>query len=255
MPFFKAAGALVYYAHVPKCGGTAIAEYLRARFGPLAFHDNRHLRQPEAARWTRSSPQHIDAATLARLIPASFFAAAFTIVRHPVARAVSIYHFQQEVEHGIPPGMGFSDWLAGLDPNAANDPFRHDNHIRPMTDLVPAGAAVFHLEHGLDALIPWFDALTGTAEGPRAILPENVKGAHVKSQTARARPGPADLERIARLYAADFARFGYDPADSQPRAAAPALPAGFGAARDQALQAMTTPLARLRRRIARKLRG
>lgn len=255
MPFFKAAGALVYYAHVPKCGGSAIAEYLRARFGPLAFHDNRHLSQPEAARWTRSSPQHVDVAALERLIPASFFAAAFAVVRHPVARAVSIFHFQQEVERSIPAGMAFSDWLAGLGPSDPSDPFRHDNHLRPMTEIVPDWAAVFHLEHGLDALIPWFDALTGQADGPRGILPENTRGAHVKTQTPRAKPGPADLDRIARLYAADFARFGYDPASPQPKAAAPALPAGFEAARDRALQAMTTPLARLRRRIVRKLRG
>lgn len=255
MPFFRTAGKLVYYAHVPKCGGSAIARYIRTRFGAIAFHDGDYLRRPASARWTRSSPQHVDAATLALLIPPDFFDAAFAVVRHPVARLVSTYHFQRDVEGSIPAEMGFSDWLAQLDPTQGADPFAFDNHIRPMADIVPKGAAVFHLEHGIDALVPWFDAVAGEDTGPRAILPENERGAHSEAPPVpRVKPSAADLACIGALYAADFARFGYRPDTRMPETAAPALSPAFRAARDAALVAAQAPLARLVRRVRIKMR-
>jgi hypothetical protein len=230
MPFFKTAGKLVYYAHVPKCGGSAVGDYMRQRFGDLAFNDTQYLSQPEARRWTRTSPQHVDAQTLERLIPLHFFDACFTIVRHPVARAVSTYHFQAEVEGLVAAGTSFSDWLSTLPDLLARQPFAADNHIRPMAQIVPEGATVFHLEHGLDPLVAWFDALTGNTDGPREIEERNTRGAHVRVSGQKAEPSPADLDLIARLYAVDFARFGYDPASRKPlRDAPPTDPAAIAA--------------------------
>ena len=253
MPVFRASGKLVYYAHVPKCGGSSVANYLAERFGPLGFHDNAYTSRPEPQRWTRSSPQHVDAATLERLLPPGLFDAMFAVVRHPVQRVTSIYHFQAEVEGSIPPGTSFSDWLASLQPNAPEAPFAYDNHIRPMTQIVPEAATVFHLEHGLDAVIGWFDHIAGDAKGPRAILPENRQGEYQKAPVARVKPSPEDLSHIAELYAEDFSRFGYDLASPKPKAAAPVLSAAFLAERDRALAAAQSPLARLRRKISRRM--
>lgn len=253
MPFFKAAEKLVYYAHVPKCGGSAVGRYMQDRFGPLAFNDTRYLDRPEIERWTRSSPQHVDAATLARLVPLYMFDAIFTIVRHPVARVISTYHFQLEVEKCISPGMGFSDWLAGLQTNPADAAFAYDNHIRPMNQIVPDGAVVFHLEHGLDGLIPWFDLLTGTQAVSLAIDTANKRGEHVTVRSTKVTPSSADLSRIATLYAVDFARFGYALQDRMPKAAAPVLTPDFIATHGRALRAMKRPFARLRHKITRRI--
>ena len=253
MPVFRASGKLVYYAHVPKCGGSSIANYLADRFGDLGFSDNAYASRPEAQRWTRSSPQHVDAGTLERLLPLSLFDAMFAVVRHPVQRVTSIYHFQSEVAHTIPPGTGFSDWLATLRPDAPDAPFAYDNHIRPMTQIVPEGATVFHLEHGLDALIGWFDAIAGDSKGPRAILPENRQGEYLKAPVARVQPSAADMARIAELYAADFSRFGYSLTRAKPNVAAPVLSSAFLAARDRALVAANSPWGRLQRKIRRRM--
>lgn len=252
MPFFQINGRLVYYAHVPKCGGSSVASYIRNRFGAIAFHDNAYLKQSAQDRWTRSSPQHVDSATLERLIPLSFFSAIFTIVRHPVARAVSTFHFQSELEKSIPEGMGFSEWLLQLEARKAEDPFCFDNHTRPMSEIVPEGATVFHMEHGLDGLIGWFDGLAGDNLGPRAILPENTRGAHVRVSRARVRPTPEDVALIGRLYVEDFRRFGYHPDNAEPQESPPSLDASFLAARDRALAAANRPAAVFRRRLARK---
>lgn len=254
MPFFKASGALVYYAHVPKCGGSAVADYIRDRFGSVAFHDDRYLRQPEPQRWTRSSPQHVDVESLERLIPLQFFDACFAFVRHPVARAVSTYHFQQEVEKSIAAEMSFSDWLASLPDEMARHPFASDNHIRPMSQIVPEGATVFHLEHGLDSLVTWLDALTGSADAPRAIITRNTRGDYVRTRSAKVEPSASDLDRIARLYADDFTRFGYDPGERLPKAAPPQMTPEFITARGLEFRRMNTPVARLTRRISRRIR-
>ncbi len=210
MPIFKTHGKLIYYAHVPKCGGSAVAAYLRDRCGPVAFHNNAYLKTPERDRWTRSSPQHVDREALGLLFPPGFFDAAFTIVRHPVARLISAYHFQLEVEKTVPAGTGFSAWLDHIEAAEARDPFVFDNHTRPMDAIVPEGAEVFRLEDGIDALIPWLDSVTGTAEGPREIPKVNERGAYAKGGGEKARPTEADLARIETRYAADFTRFGYD---------------------------------------------
>lgn len=209
MPIFKTDGKVLYYAHVPKCGGSSVNRYLNDRFGAAAFVVSKFNQQAAAHRWSKTSPQHVDAATLARLFPAGFFDASFTIVRHPVARLVSAYHFHKEVERTIPEPCSFSEWLEDLEARHAADPFYLDNHTRPMADIVPNEAVVFHLELGLAPLIGWLDALLGKSGGPRDIAEVNKRGAHGAPTTPRVTPTEADLALIARRYDADFRRFGY----------------------------------------------
>lgn len=211
MPICKIAGQLIYFAHVPKCAGTAVELYLQARFGPLALRDPRHTLHDPRTLWPRSSPQHIDLVSLGRLIPPGFCNASFAVVRHPVDRMLSAYHFQSEVQDVIPPEQGLSDWLAALPGLMAADPFYADNHCRPMADLVPQGAVVFQLEAGLEPVVDWLDALAGNRDGARSIGLVNPRGRpqHPRSLTPRLVPTPADVAAIEQLYADDMARFGY----------------------------------------------
>lgn len=252
MPILRAGGRLVYYAHVPKCAGSALEHYLEARFGPLGFLDARHTAIPKDRRWSRTSPQHVDAETLGRLFPPGFFDATFAVVRHPEARIVSAFHFQREVEATISLNVSFGEWLEDLLDAREEDPFLHDNHTRPMAEIVPDGATVFHLEHGLDAIIPWFDAFTGDEAGPRAIPKVNERGAHAKTGADIALT-EADRIRIAEIFAVDFARFGYIPGEKTPKATAPALSPEFIAERDAALKSMNNPINRTVGRIRRKI--
>jgi len=211
MPMVRISGLLIYFAHVPKCAGTAVERYLKRRFGPLALSDPRH--GLDGARWSGTSPQHIDAGALARLIPPGFCDGGFAVVRHPAERLRSLFRFQRDVEQAIAPDMTLATWLEALPDRQAADPFYLDNHPRLMCDLVPDDCTVFRLEDGLDAVVDWLDEVAGADDGPRVIAPAN--GYAGKLAEAGRDPGPdpamtADvLERISEIYAADFARFGY----------------------------------------------
>jgi hypothetical protein len=252
MPIFRAREKLVLYAHVPKCGGSSVAWYLSERFGPIAFSDAFHTRRAPAARWSKTSPQHIDKASLGRLFPDGFFDAVFTIVRHPVDRILSAYHFQLEIEKSITAQVEFSDWLADLEERRAENPFVYDNHMRPMAEIVPEGAKVFYMEHGLDALVPWFDQLTGTVAAPRAIPRMNERKGGKDKAPARQLSQP-DLDCIGRIYAEDFARFGYSLGSKMPQSPAPELTPAQIAERDAALRAFRSPVAQLTRKIGRRI--
>lgn len=228
MPIVRIGSSMVYYAHVPKCAGSSIEDYLVERFGTLAFLNRGHRRIPAAQKWSATSPQHIDIATLDLLFPQNFFAASFTVVRHPVSRLISAFTFQQARRY-IPLRMGFEAWLAMAQKGPKTVPFQFDNHLRPMTDLVPEGARVFRMEDGLEAVVPWLDNLAGNQDGPREIPKSNKTDdvvwrsrtpwkEHIRSRLRAKRPSLDDrlCGEIYRLYKADYDRFGYEPSGPNP---------------------------------------
>lgn len=229
MPILRADHLLIYFAHVPKCAGSAMEQYLHARFGAPAFLDKSYSAQPKDRRWSASSPQHISTEVLDRLFPPGFFDYSFTIVRHPLTRIVSAFHFQVEIEKSLPATAVFSDWLRSIPGILEKDPFAFDNHIRPMVDLVPEDAHVAYLEHGLESLITWFDTITGRMMPPRAIPQVNVHADRAPRKGVIL--SDDDRALIARIYAKDLERFEYNMEDPMPRIPAPTLSAELIAAR------------------------
>lgn len=219
MPFIKSAGKLIYFAHVPKCGGAAVEEYLRARFGTVGFADERFDELAGALHWSRSSARHVPAAILDRLFPPGFFDAAFAVVRHPVDRLVSEYHFLRDVLKRIDRSESFATWLAHIDRAIAENPWRYDNHLRPMADLVPGDATIFRLEEGLEPIIPYLDGLVGASDRPLGFGRVLTRDPSIPKVV----PGLEEIATIERLYRQDFERFGYPMQGGAPvaRAAPP----------------------------------
>lgn len=229
MPLAFIQGRLVHFAHVPRSAGTAVENYLHARFGRLAFLDRQFNTQAEAERWSKSSPQHVESAAFDRIIPRTWIAHSFAVMRHPEDRIVSVFRFQRDVEQTISQDMPFADWLADLEAVLAQTPHAHDNHARPASDLVPEGADLFRLEDGLSPLVNWFDDIEGARRGPREIARANDVSAVLAFLGRSAGPEPEVTPEarqvIARIYAADFLRFGYEPrTDEEPRTSGEARP-------------------------------
>ncbi|MCP5093880.1 MAG: sulfotransferase family protein [Gammaproteobacteria bacterium] len=209
MPFFRARDKLIYFAHVPKCAGGAVENYLRERFGKLGFF-NRRFHTGE--HWTRSAPQHVTAADLKQLMPSALIDHSFALIRHPIDRMVSMYHYNIEVS-GQLEAMPFGGWLDQVAAARSTDPYYLDNHPRPMVDFIPRGAKTFRLEDGTRPVVRWLDRISGTAEGARDLPGWNQR-AKRGGQGARLRPAAAEIDRITQMYQTDFETFGYQPEEA-----------------------------------------
>lgn len=212
MPIVRAGSKIIYFAHVPKCAGSSVVQYFEDRFGALGLHDHYFHFMTEKERWSRTSPQHVNTEVLYRMFPASFFDHSVAVVRHPVSRMVSAYHFQIEVEKKLTLKTSFGEWLEGIASELKSDPFIYDNHVRPMDDIVPDGAEIFPLEQGLPPLINWLDQVSGNTDGPREIPRVNERG----TKSGKITPTAEEVDLVAKIYARDFQRFGYDPSEKRP---------------------------------------
>lgn len=227
MPLARVNGQILHFAHVPRTGGTSVENYLAARFGALAFLDRDYLSVPVAARWSRTSPQHIETAAFSRIVPGSWISHRFTVVRHPEDRLVSVFRYQRDAAEAFPCSMSFEDWLVENAAVGMRDLHFIDNHALPACDLVPDGAVVFRIEDGFAPLLAWLDDIEGVQRGPRDFPHDNGYAERLTFLGRSPGPRPEVTARaravIAELYADDFRRFGYMPRnDAQERGPAPA---------------------------------
>ncbi|MDB6455115.1 sulfotransferase family 2 domain-containing protein [Falsirhodobacter sp. 20TX0035] len=201
MPIFKVGGKLCYFAHVPKCAGTSVEDYLSERFGQLAFL-NRKYNANKAGQFRTSSPQHILASDLAGFFPMGFFDHSFAVVRHPVDRVVSAFHYHRDREHNIKSKVSFKEWVKRLEDFGAKSHQDFDNHFRPQAAFIPKKSRVFKLENGLDKVQAWLDEIAGAPHS--TSIPNHFAGAYKPP-----RIDAATMERLEAIYANDFEKLGY----------------------------------------------
>ena len=203
MPIFRIKNKIIYYAHVPKAGGSSIADFFNDLGACSAFTFGEQWRQKPRDRWSSTSPQHIDAKSLSDLFPDNFFDACFTVVRHPEDRIISEYKFRAG-RSKIHASLPFNDWLHIVMAASRANPFAFDGHIRPQTDFIPDNCKIFKLEDGLDKLNVWLsDAVDMELPGQRFTHHSN------KSQNIKVEPDNASRELINAFYSSDFDRLNY----------------------------------------------
>ncbi|MAC81915.1 MAG: hypothetical protein CML66_28115 [Rhodobacteraceae bacterium] len=203
MPMVLSERGPVFFAHVPKTGGTSVEHYLYQRFGPLSLNDvNKQANLPGTG--LICAVNHLSALDLREMIPAQAILV-FAMVRDPLERCLSEYAWQQGASRMS--RMPFSTWLRVMARCVAIDARAYGNHIRPQDDLVPEQARIFRLEDGFDQMIDRIDTVTASQRPDLAV-------GHLKP---RAGHGPQirvhreDVALIQSLYARDYARFGYAP--------------------------------------------
>tara|TARA_R110001583_G_scaffold182521_1_gene340540 strand:- start:15269 stop:16033 length:765 start_codon:yes stop_codon:yes gene_type:complete len=221
MPVFKINNEFVYFAHVPKCGGKSVESYIRRRFGDIAFLEPLYLQRPPHARWSCTSPQHLDWESFTRLFPENWITASFGIVRHPLARVKSAFDYQFSVAKTLNENDNITDWFASYVQNFDTEIYKYDHHLRPQSDLLPPGAQIFHLELGLDGIVSYLDECAGDSSGPRTIFHENKRrSGNAPSEQASA-VTPQLKEAVSAFYEKDFQTFGYHIDRKKPDATAP----------------------------------
>jgi Sulfotransferase family len=224
MPIFRIDKDLHYYAHVPKCGGSSVEHYLVDRFGPMGLRDMGEKLVHPTLRWTRTTPVHIPAVALARIIPPDWIVSSFAVVRHPVRRLISAFFHGRDVARRIPLSADFNEWFAEVSVWIGKDPYRNGGHLEQQVSFIPPDSRIFRLEDGLEPVVDYLDSLAGNTDGPREIAPKNV--GRWRNEEAPPVLTPATLDLVTRLYAEDFARFGYElPSNTDAAASLPDLPA------------------------------
>ncbi len=222
MPFFRHNSRLIYFFHVPKCGGTSIEDGLSRAGIALSFMDRAWWRLG-SDKWNNSSPQHILYKDIARVLDLRMFDVHFTCVRDPVARFLSAYHHNRE--YGlIPRSVSVARFLSRMERREDFFSYRFDNHFVPACDLVPVGCKVFHLESGLDEIGHWLREVTADdglhltfahhnrRDWNRTCAPAHSLKRLLKDLLIPKMPQLSSLEprlraRIERLYAKDYERF------------------------------------------------
>lgn len=203
MPIFRIRNKLIYYAHVPKAGGSSVADFFHDIGARSAFAFGEQWRQRPRDRWSSTSPQHIDAKSLSELFQNSFFDACFTVVRHPEDRIISEYKFRAG-RSKIHAALPFSDWLHIVMAASQANPFVFDGHIRPQTDFIPDNCKIFKLEEGLDKINEW---LSGVVD---IELPSTGFTHHSnKSQNINITPDNQSRWLINDFYSSDFKQLDY----------------------------------------------
>lgn len=214
MPSLTLPDRLIWFAHCPKAGGTSIEQFMVARWGGAVAH----LHWGWDLWWRRggwrvadppNSPQHLIWQDACRQLP-QMPDLVFAVVRDPMARMASEYRWQGRYRRGTRLGwalaqLPFGIWLRLMLAVARINPHAFDNHLRPQSDFIPAGAKVFRLEDGLQPVAAWLAQVTG----------ERVSGVPmphaIPSHAAEVYPIQS-ARLIARVFAQDYARFGYVPA-------------------------------------------
>ena len=199
MPLAHWNGHTIFFAHVPKTGGSSVEDYLISRFGPLSIIDT-NKREGRRGTGLIVPATHLAAIDLAELLPHDL-TYSFAVVRDPLSRMMSEFRYQSGVSQMSK--LGFSPWLKVMLTAARTEPRLYENHIRPQSDLVPEGAEVFRLEDGFDTLIARLDAKTGS-HTPELTVPH--LNTRKKEPITFSRD---DVRAITTFYAADYDRFGY----------------------------------------------
>lgn len=210
MPIFRVKGALHVFAHVPKCAGTTIEAHLAERFGPLGLIGT--------DTGLGVSLQHLTWDQVTAVLPETWIASSFAVVRHPLDRFVSGYNMRlSQAAPPFPREVTIADFLDWAEARLPAHPALLDNHLRPQVDFIGPETKLFRFEDGLAAVIADLDARFG----PRPDLPPLGHHDYRDPETEmlfdvvdRLPDGVA--ERVAKLYAADYARFGYDRAPDRP---------------------------------------
>ena len=187
MPLVRIGAHVIFFAHIPKTGGSSIEAYLD-RKGAVA------LRYPRRLGWSKTTAQHMDAAVHRALIPDGFIDCSFTVLRDPVARLISEYRYRADRRAGVP---AFDVWVERMFSKHSQNPATQDNHIRPQVDFLRPGMRLFHLEDGLSLVFDWIDEQSGTSAADRDVWEKKSKSAAIDvSAEMRA--------RIEAFYAADI---------------------------------------------------
>lgn len=175
MPMLFLNGKTIFFAHIPKTGGSSIEAYLRSK-GPLSFYSDRTI----SGLMVR--PQHFHADIYTSLLSNDLLQHSFAVIRDPLARLKSEYRYRCREPEGLRKWFNkvtgnsrksvklgkrhrlltFDEWAMKSISECKKCPTLADNHIRPQIDFILPKMKLFDFARGLDDVFRWIDTITET---------------------------------------------------------------------------------------------
>ena len=210
MPILKKDNKIIYFSHIPKCGGMAIEKYCKDVGIEISFIDNGYNSISSKNIWNNTSPQHIDNFSFGRLFPEKFFLDYFTVVRNPIDRLVSAFNFGKYVVKNIEKSKKFLDFIdEDLDVCSKQINF-YDNHFLEQNKMIVniGKSKIFKIENGLINVKEYIDEIFFNEPLKMKIKTVN-KGKKLRNKNEN------DLNdiyknKIYKIYKKDFNLFDYD---------------------------------------------
>ena len=199
MPIFQTENGLVFYSHIPKCGGMSIEKNLS--FLPT------HLKNPylhgNDQQGFPCSPQHFHSDIILKMFDVSAFYYSFTVTRHPFNRLISEYRFRSDIAARQKQKMPeINSWIENIFSRYASNKYVLDNHIRPQHEFLLPDMDVMKLEDGMQSI---FSQMSKSID---INIPET--SAHINKSTGLdISVGFESKELIRSFYASDFETFDY----------------------------------------------
>lgn len=201
------------FIHVPKCGGTSF-EALARKIGWQEVFSIRGIHASKLGMFN-CSPQHFHAELLQSIFDISRFDSVFSIVRHPFNRLKSEYYWQ--LKQGITTKTP-DEWWHEVAKEFRQNPFIHDNHIRPQHEFLVEceNLQIFRLEDdGISSALAHLPGSSFLDSAKRAVLTGRIREKRstysddIERQFSRLRP---DIEAF---YDADMRKLGYSEAGKE----------------------------------------
>lgn len=197
MTVLTKAGRKIFFAHVPKTGGT----YVEDLFVRNGYHKSFWCSDPER-QGLKTSFQHFERALFEPCIDFSTIAHSFITVRHPADRVVSEFRNSGR-QHDL------ATWLDRLDRRLRADPYLLDNHLRPQVDFFRPGMEIYRQEDRFDA--GWAQKLDARFDLGFSVFEVE------RRRNTQVHAAPLTAEEAERLktfchdrFAEDYAFFGYE---------------------------------------------
>jgi len=209
MPIIRFKNKIVYFSHIPKCGGTSVENFLKIIVGTnLSFLDQKSY-EINSSPWSMSSAQHITGHHVSKLFPETFFDEFFTVIRNPFDRFCSAFAYQKYVFKRINPKLDVNQFADNLEYYKALHLGQFDNHFLPQINFLYPGVPykAFKLENGLDGVKKYigsiFDIDVSDVRMPHSLKQPNEIGLN---------SGKLDNNSkriIMKIYKTDFEKFNY----------------------------------------------
>lgn len=202
MPLYNRKEHQVLFVHIPKCAGSTVEDLL------LSLAEGCQLFSRTAPTDLPCGAQHFHAAMLRQVLPNIESVPCFSIVRHPLFRAISEHQYRNKLRRRK------NEKETDLDSDVASwfheyrfNNYIFDNHIRPQIEFILPNTCVFHLEHGLDGAIQFAGK---TLDLDNVDIGESSAQKKNASQYFDFALHQSTVDKIQHFYRYDFRLFRYE---------------------------------------------